>query len=122
MRDRVGEELDGTIAGVASFGFFVQVEVPFIEGLVKVQTLGDDNYELDEETQRLSGRRTGRTFALGDRVRVVIENVSVQRRKIDFALISHDASAAPSPPQARGRRERERKREKAAPRPRSRRR
>jgi ribonuclease R len=89
MRDRVGEEYDGTIAGVTSFGFFVQIESPFIEGLVKIDTLSDDFYELDERTQRLVGKRSGRAFALGDRVRVRVENVSVQRRKIDLVLEEH---------------------------------
>jgi ribonuclease R len=89
MRDRIGEEYDGTIAGVASFGLFVQIESPFVEGLVRVAGLGDDHYEFDEETQRLVGRRTGRQFALGDPVKVRIENVSVPRRKIDLALVEH---------------------------------
>jgi ribonuclease R len=90
MRDRVGEELDGTIAGVAGFGMFVQIEVPFVEGLVRTESLGDDQYELDDTGLRLSGRRTGRHFTLGDKVRVRIDNVSVQRRKIDLALVGHE--------------------------------
>jgi ribonuclease R len=94
MRDRIGDELDGTIAGVAGFGFFVQVESPFIEGLVRVDRLGDDFYELDERTLRLVGRRSGRAFALGDEVRVRVEDVSVQRRKIDLGLAAHVESLA----------------------------
>jgi len=105
MRDRVGEEYDGTIAGVMGFGFFVQVESPFIEGLVKVDTLNDDHYTLDDQTQRLVGQRSGRAFSLGDKVRVRIENVSVQRRKIDMVLEEHVAGtteARPARPDFRG--------------------
>jgi len=97
MRDRVGEELDGTISAVASFGFFVQVESPFVEGLVKLDTLQDDRYEFVEEQLRLVGRSSGRAFALGDRVRVRIENVSVQRRQIDLVLEEHVHREAPPP-------------------------
>src|SRR5439155_26154190 len=92
MKDRVGEEFDGTIAAVVSFGLFVQIEKPFVEGLVKLGVL-DDQYDYDEETQRLVGRTTGRQFALGDPVRVRVDNVSVQQRKIDMALLSHTAAA-----------------------------
>jgi ribonuclease R len=95
MRDRVGDELDGTIAGVASFGFFVQVESPFVEGLVRVEALGDDFYELDERGLALVGRRAGRRFALGDRLRVRVENVSVPRRKIDFVLAAAESVRPP---------------------------
>jgi ribonuclease R len=93
MRDRVGEVLDGTIAGVAPFGLFVQIEVPFVEGLVRTETLADgkrgEHWELDETGTRLSGRNTGRTFTLGDTVKVRVENVSVQRRKVDLVLEDH---------------------------------
>jgi ribonuclease R len=91
MRDHVGEEYDGKVAGVASFGLFVQIDAPFVEGLVKAATLGDDHYVFDEETMRLTGSRSGRSFKLGDAVRVRIENVSVPRRKIDLALVEHTA-------------------------------
>jgi ribonuclease R len=95
MRDRIGEEYDGTIAAVVAFGLFVQIESPFVEGLVKIGGLADDQYEYDEETQRLVGRTSGRQFALGDPVKVRIENVSVPGRKIDLALVEHSAIAPP---------------------------
>jgi ribonuclease R len=114
VRDRIGDEYLGTVAGVAGFGLFVQVESPFIEGLVKVDTLGDDFYEYDERTMRLVGRRSGRAFSLGDEVRVRIEDVSVQRRKIDLSLVEHVAAVGPAPSRpprsdkkGRGRAERE---------------
>lgn len=95
MRDRVGEEFDGTISAVAGFGFFVQVESPFVEGLVKLDSLQDDRYEFVEEQLKLVGRGSGRSFALGDKVRVRIANVSVQRRQIDLVLEEHVARAEP---------------------------
>jgi len=89
MRDRIGDVFEGTISGVMGFGIFVVIDEPFIEGLVRVEALSDDYYLFDEVTARLVGRRTGRTFALGDTVKVEVQSVSVVRRKIDFALHEH---------------------------------
>jgi ribonuclease R len=91
MRDRIGDVFEGTISAVLGFGVFVTIDHPFIEGLVRVEALSDDYYELDEATARLVGRRSGRTFALGDTVKVEVQSVSVVRRKIDFALHEHQA-------------------------------
>ncbi|HVZ74625.1 MAG TPA: ribonuclease R [Polyangia bacterium] len=99
LRDRIGDEFEGTISGVAGFGVFVVVDDPFVEGLVRVSALTDDFYELDEPTCRLVGRRSGRVFALGDAVKVEVQSVSVVRRKVDFSLAGHDAREQP----ARGR-------------------
>jgi ribonuclease R len=69
----------------------VVVDHPFVEGLVRVDALSDDYYQFDEAGSRLVGRRSGRSFALGDAVRVEVQSVSVVRRKIDFALAGHMA-------------------------------
>jgi len=89
MREHVGEDYEGTVAGVASFGLFVQIESPFVEGLIKLENIDGDSWEYDEERMRLVGRRSGRAFSLGDTVRVEITSVSVPRRKIDLRLVEH---------------------------------
>jgi ribonuclease R len=91
MRDKVGDVFDGTISAVTSFGIFVVIDEPYIEGLVRMEELGDDIFSFEETHLRLVGRRTGRTFALGDSVKVEILSVSVARRRIDFRLHSHRA-------------------------------
>ena len=91
LRDRIGDVFDGTISGVMGFGFFVVIDEPFVEGLVRLEALSDDYYVFDETASRLVGRRSGRTFALGDTVKVEVQTVSVVRRKIDFALHEHRA-------------------------------
>jgi len=88
MRDQVGQRFDGTVSAVTSFGAFVEIEEPFVEGLIKLDSLGDDEFSYDEVHMRLSGRRTGTTLELGDKVSVEINNVSVVRRRIDFTLIA----------------------------------
>jgi ribonuclease R len=91
LRDRIGDAFEGTISGVMGFGFFVVIDEPFVEGLVRLEALSDDYYVFDETASRLVGRRSGRTFALGDTVKVEVQTVSVVRRKIDFALHEHRA-------------------------------
>jgi ribonuclease R len=87
MRDRVGDVLDGTISGIASFGAFVATDQPFVEGLVRSEhLLPDDFYDYDEVACRLVGRRSGRTFSLGDAVKVEVLSASVARRQVDMRL------------------------------------
>jgi ribonuclease R len=91
LRDRVGDTFEGTISGVAGFGAFVTVDEPFVEGLVRVDYLvPDDYYIFDDVALRLVGRRTGRSFSLGDRVKIELVSASVARRKIDFKLHDHE--------------------------------
>ncbi|HEY6179392.1 MAG TPA: ribonuclease R, partial [Kofleriaceae bacterium] len=87
MRDQVGQRFDGVVSAVTSFGAFVEIEEPFVEGLIKLESLGDDQFSFDEVHMRLSGKRTGATISLGDKVAVEINNVSVVRRRIDFTLV-----------------------------------
>jgi len=86
MQDKVGEAYDGFVSGVVPFGFFVELKDVFVEGLVHVSTLGDDFYDHVERQHLLRGRRTRRTFRLGDRVSVVVAGVSIERRQVDFTL------------------------------------
>lgn len=87
LKDRIGEELDAVITGVEPFGFFCQgIEIP-AEGLVHVSSLADDNYQYDQASYSLNGFRAGNQFRLGDRVRVAIARVDVERRSLDYRLI-----------------------------------
>ena len=90
MRDQVGQQFPGTVSAVTSFGAFVEIDEPYVEGLIKLDSLGEP-MEYDEIHMRLSGKRTGRTIELGDKVLVEINNVSVIRRRIDFTLVATEA-------------------------------
>jgi ribonuclease R len=86
MASRVGDEIEAIITGVQDWGFFCQgVEVP-AEGLVHVSTLDDDYYSFEMAHHLLEGRRSGRQYRLGARVRVVVAHVDVDRRQLDFRL------------------------------------
>jgi ribonuclease R len=123
LRDRVGDVLSGTISAVTSFGIFVVVDEPYVEGLVRIEELGDDIFSFDEPTMRLVGRRSGRSFALGDTVTVEVLSVSVARRRIDFRLHGHrtEISASRRERPADGKPGRDRGRDRERERPRTRR-
>ncbi|HEY5944683.1 MAG TPA: VacB/RNase II family 3'-5' exoribonuclease, partial [Kofleriaceae bacterium] len=97
MRDQVGQRFEGTVSAVTSFGAFVEIEEPFVEGLIKLDSLGEP-FNYDEVHMRLSGKRTGKTIELGDKVMVEINNVSVIRRRIDFTLIATARTKRSTPP------------------------
>jgi len=86
MQDKVGQVYEGFVSGVAPFGFFVELRDVFVEGLVHVTALGGDFYEHVEGQHLLRGRRTRRTYRVGDPVTVRVAGVSVERRTIDFVL------------------------------------
>jgi ribonuclease R len=87
MKDKVNEEFKGIISGVTAFGFFVELEDIFVEGLVRVTSLHDDYYHYHEDKYCLVGERTHKRFRIGDEVRVRLERVDVERRHIDFGLV-----------------------------------
>jgi ribonuclease R len=86
MQDKVGQRVPGVVGGVADFGLFVELEPWFVEGLVKKDDLGP-GFELDPEAHALVQARTGRSFRVGDRVEVEVENASPARRQIDLLLV-----------------------------------
>lgn len=86
MQEKVGEEYAGIISGVTAFGFFVELEEIFVEGLVHIRNLGDDYYQFNERTHRLEGSRTGKVFRIGDQVMVRVAQVDLSRLHIDFTL------------------------------------
>jgi len=100
MQQHVGEDFNGYIAGVTAFGFFVELEEFFVEGLVHISTLTDDIYIFAEKQHSLIGRRTARVFRIGDKAQVQVASVSPATRRIEFVLISHKSSTPPPPPSA----------------------
>ena len=95
MQQHVGEQFDGYITGVTGFGFFVELEELFVEGLVHISTLTDDVFTHAEKQHSLIGRRTGTVFRIGDAARVTVASVSPATRRIEFVLAAHTESHAP---------------------------
>ena len=88
MENRVGEAFDGVITGVTNFGVFVQIGELLIDGLVHVTSLENDYYHYESATQRLVGERSGKAFRLGDSMRVKVQRVDMDTRRIDFRPVA----------------------------------
>ncbi len=86
LKDRIGEEFEGVIAAVTTFGVFVELSDLYIEGLIHVSALPGDYYHFDQAKQRLIGERTRQIFQLGGAVTVRVARVDLDDRKIDLEL------------------------------------
>jgi ribonuclease R len=86
MQDKIGEEYDGTVAGVTSFGLFVALDGVYVEGLLHVTELGNDYFNFDKARHEMAGERTGVKYRLGDRLRVKVSRVDLETSRIDFVL------------------------------------
>jgi len=91
LESHIGDEFDGVVAAVTSFGLFVELANIYIEGLVHISSLPSDYYHFDAGKQRLSGERSGRSFNLGDPVRVQVARVSLEDKKIDLEMLESGA-------------------------------
>ncbi|WP_413285704.1 ribonuclease R [Vibrio sp. MA40-2] len=87
MQDHVGDELEGVIANVTGFGFFVRLSELHIDGLVHISSLANDYYIFDAVGQRLKGESFGNIYRLGDSVKVKVRSVNLDDRQIDFELV-----------------------------------
>ncbi|MGH7177036.1 MAG: RNB domain-containing ribonuclease, partial [Tepidisphaeraceae bacterium] len=110
LEARVGEEFDGVVTGITSFGIFVQIRAYLIDGLVRYEDLMDDWWDVDEKSGVVRGQRTGMRIGIGNVVKVRVARVSVPRRELDLSLNRiegasgkprHDAEA-PKPKRDRG--------------------
>ncbi len=88
MQDRIGEEFEGTVAGVTSFGLFVALDGVYVEGLLHVTELGNDYFHYDKARHEMAGERTGVRYRLGDRLSVKLVRVDLETTKIDFTLVN----------------------------------
>ncbi|MDO4178405.1 MAG: ribonuclease R [Phascolarctobacterium sp.] len=90
MQEHIGEEFDGVISGVANFGLFVEL-ANGVEGLVHITSLVDDYYDFYVDRYALVGSHTGKTYRLGDSLRVEVLNVNMEEVSIDFILAGENA-------------------------------
>jgi ribonuclease R len=108
MQDRIGEDFDGLITSVTKFGFFVELTDLFVEGLVPLNSLTDDDYTYHENTRQIIGRHLRKTYSLGQRIRVIVDRIDPVERKIQFAVL--EDAPAPSAKRLSPKSKRKRKR------------
>ena len=85
MRKHIGDVYEGVISGITAYGMYVELENT-VEGMIHVSSLRDDYYRFLEEEYCLVGEMTGRTFKLGERVKIIVEDADPLMKTIDFIL------------------------------------
>nr|WP_092540594.1 ribonuclease R [Zunongwangia mangrovi] len=87
MQDHQDEEFLGVISGVTDWGIFVEIEQNKCEGMIRLRDLTDDHYEFNEEHYAVIGRKTNKTYQLGDEVYVKVKNADLVKRHLDFTML-----------------------------------
>jgi ribonuclease R len=113
MKEHIGERFEGTVTAVVGSGVFVQLDAPFVDVLVRLEDLGQDRYEVDDEALRVVAARSGDVVALGDRIVVEITDAAILRRTVYAKRASGEADASAQ----RGKRRREPAKKKQPPKP-----
>jgi ribonuclease R len=97
MQDRVGEDFNAIILSCTKYGFFVELNDLFIEGLVPLTSLQDDRYMFRDTDRQIVGTRNGRVFRMGQRVHVLLDRIDRQQRRLQFALLPSEEELASAP-------------------------
>jgi ribonuclease R len=87
MADKIGDDFPAVILSVTKYGFFVELDDMFIEGLVPLASLVGDYYTYRDTDRTIVGSRTGHVFALGQKVHVLLDRIDRQQRRLQFALL-----------------------------------
>ncbi|MDR1225705.1 MAG: ribonuclease R [Prevotellaceae bacterium] len=95
MQDKIGMEYDGVISGVTDRGIYVEINENKIEGMVMLRTLKQDFFYFDEENYRVVGRQSGKTYTLGDPVRIRVDRVNMEKRQLDYLMIEGEYEKEP---------------------------
>lgn len=85
MEKRIGEQYEGIVSSVTSFGIFVELPNT-VEGLIRFDDLGDEYFIYDEDRKRLIGERTNKTYKIGDKIAIEVKSANKLLRQIDFKL------------------------------------
>jgi ribonuclease R len=91
LSDKIGQEFNGLISGVSKWGIFVELVGSKCEGRVALKDMLDDFYYIDEENYRVIGRRYGKEYRLGDPVTVVVKEIDLSKKQMDFELVESDS-------------------------------
>ena len=87
MADKVGDEYEGYVTGVAAYGLFIELIAHYVEGLVHISSMADDYYRFVEQEHVLRGENTKKIYRLGDKVLVQVVRVDMERRQVDLGLV-----------------------------------
>lgn len=97
MRDRIGDRFEGSVSGMSQGGLYVTLDAPAVDGMVRrsqIEREFREKFEVDEMGAVMTGVKSGRTLAVGDRLVVEVTGVSMQRRQIEMAMLSKITEAS----------------------------
>jgi ribonuclease R len=90
MQSRIGQVFDALITGVTEWGVFAEVIETKCEGLIKLNALGEERFELDMKAHAVVGVETGRSYALGDAIKIKVLKANLDKRQLDYELVEED--------------------------------
>jgi ribonuclease R len=102
VAQRRGETFAGVVMGVTEFGLFVELSGFFVQGLLHISELGSDYFQYRPESQALVGERSGRRFALGDQIQVVLRGAQPEQGKLDLQMVPTTSGSTRPPDRRRG--------------------
>ncbi len=86
LQDKIGQKFSGLISGVSKWGIYVELEGNKCEGMISIRNMDDDFYYLDEDSYKVIGQHRGKEYRLGDPIEIIVQNVDLQRKQMDFVL------------------------------------
>lgn len=89
MSDKLGMEFDAVISGITEWGIYAEINENKCEGMIPIRDLDDDFYEFDEKNYCLRGRRKKKEYRLGEPIRIQVARANLERKQLDFALVSN---------------------------------
>lgn len=87
MTPKIGQEFDGIVTGVTEWGIYVEEKNSKAEGMVKMASIKSDYFSYDPKNYRIKGDRTGKSYQLGDEVKIKLTSADLQERQLDFVLV-----------------------------------
>lgn len=88
LSDRIGEVFDGVISGVTEWGIYVEILENKCEGMVRARDMKDDNYAYDDKNHQFLGKKYGKRYRLGDKIKIEVKNADIERRQVDFIVFT----------------------------------
>lgn len=89
MKDKVGQQFEGLISGVSKWGVYVELLGSKVEGMIRMNDMEDDFYYLDEDNYQVIGQKYGKRHKLGDKVKIEVKSIDVQKKHIDYLLVNN---------------------------------
>lgn len=90
MQDKTGQIFTGSVSGITEWGMYVEIDETKIEGMIPLRDIKEDFFVFDEESYTLTGKRSGRRYTMGSKVKIKVEKANLEQKLLDYSLIWND--------------------------------